>query len=352
MTKNRKVILISLILLTALVSQTAEAKVVAKKKIIHKPYHYTRIFYYQNGQRARASFLAHLGSIDVLAPQTYSVDGNGTLTGKIDAELLAVAQKHKIKIMPLVTNDGFDRTVTETFLDNPTAQDAAVAALVNEAVAKKYWGWQVDFEQMDVAYRDKFSAFVKKFSDALKEKNLIASVAVIAQISENPDDYPKNSWQYVVGVYDYAALATNTDFLSMMSYDDPGSKGPAARYSWDEQVIKYALQFMPPEKLSLGIPFYYWQWNETTGKRIGVGGYAGIQNTLKKHRVIYGYGEEEQAPYIRYTSKKRHYIIWYENAMSVKKKLGLIKQYRLHGFSAWALGLEMPSVYRAIKPSL
>jgi len=32
----------------------------------------------------------------------------------------------------------------------------------------------------------------------------------------------------------------------------------------------------------------------------------------------------------------------------VAEKISLIKKYDLHGFSAWALGLEVPSVFSAI----
>ncbi len=322
-----------------------EAKVAAKAKV--KPP--VRIFYYTGGKNAKASFAGHLKFIDVLAPQSYSIDSNGALKGSVDPNILALALKNKIKVMPLVTNRGFDRIGVQAFLDDTGKQDAAIQAMADEAVNQKFWGWQIDFEQMDAAYRDKFSAFVKKCGEVFSKQHLVVSVAVIAQISADPNDYPKNSWQYIVGVYDYAALAADSNFISIMSYDDPGSKGPAARYPWVKQVVDYALKFIPPEKLSLGLPLYYWQWTVATEKHVGTGGYSGIKNTLAKHRVARGYSAEDQAPFIRYTSNKTKYIIWYENAKSVKKDMDLITKYHLHGFSAWALGLESPDIYNAVK---
>ncbi len=309
---------------------------------------YTRIFYYQEGKNSRASFKANVNSIDVFAPQTYSFNSSGNLVGSVKADLLEIAKNNNIKVMPLVTNGSFGQASLKTILDNPKNQDIYIALLVGEAKKYNYWGWQLDFEQMDLSYRDKFSAFVKKFGDTMKREGLISSVAVIAQVSENPADYPKNLWQRIIGVYDYKSLANSTDIISLMSYDDPESKGPVARYSWMERVIKHSLTLVPAEKLSLGIPLYYWKWADATGKLVGIGGYSGIKTILNTYKVTKGYSIEEQAPYIKYTSAKKKYTIWYEDGRSIAKKIDLISLNKLHGFSAWALGLESPDVQKMI----
>lgn len=323
------------------------AKKAAKPK--PKPHSYMRIFYSQKGKNAKKSFFAHPKSIDVFAPQTYALDAEGKLSGNVDEKLLVFARKHKIKVMPLVTNKRFARSAAHALLDDPLKQDAAIAALVAEARDQKYWGWQFDFEQMDSSYRERYSAFVAKAADEMRKHKLVVSVAVIAQTSHNPADYPKDLWERVVGVYDYAALASSSDFISVMSYDDPKSKGPIASYPWVREVIEYSLRSIPKEKLSLGLPLYYWRWNTQREKLIGIGGYKNITHVLPKKRVSYGYSAAAQAPFIRYSNAKGRYTIWYENAKSITKKLELITSYKLHGFSAWALGLEMPTIHRAVK---
>jgi spore germination protein YaaH len=136
-----------------------------------------------------------------------------------------------------------------------------------------------------------------------------------------------------------------------MSYDDPYSKGPIVGYEWLGKVIAYTLSVVPKEKVSLGIGLYYWQWNTATGKLVGIGGNTGIQNAFEKHYVSQMYSKSEQAPYLSYTTKGTNYVIWFENWQSVQKKISLIKQNGLRGFSAWALGLEVSSVWTAIRKS-
>lgn len=326
---------------TAILNANAAAK--------SKLYNYSRVFYFRDGKLARQSLFNHPDSIDILAPQSYSFDSSGKLVGSVKTDILTFAKKHKIKIMPLVTNGNFSRTAYQSILDDPEKQDLAIKSLINEAKNKNYWGWQFDFEQMDASYRDKYSAFSAKAAEALKKNNLKFSVAVIAQVSSNPSDYPNDLWQKTIGVYDYAALAASADFISVMSYDDPESAGPVVEYSWLKRVLNHSLKFIPNEKLSMGVPLYYWQWNSETGARIGIGGRQGIYNVFKNRKVSVNYDPAMESAFLTYYHKSRQYKIWYENAASLTKKLELMASYKLHGFSAWALGLELPSIYSVIK---
>lgn len=322
---------------------------VSKTKTSAKASAILKIFYFKDNQEARASLFGHPSSINVLAPQAYSINDSGSLSGSIDPAILTFAEKHKIKIMPLVTNKSFSPATAEAIFEDSAKQDLAINALVLEAEQKKYWGWQLDFEGMPASDREAYSAFVKKVGTAFKAHGLVLSVAVVAQISDNPADYPKDLWARVIGVYDYGALAAGADFVSVMSYDDPDSKGPIAPYPWLKKIIIHSLKYIPAQKLSLGLPLYYWKWNTDSGKLISVGGYLGIQNTLKKRKVLAGYSAANGAPYLKYSVRKNHYLLWYENGKSIAQKIGLIKKYKLQGFSAWLLGLETPSVYSALK---
>ena len=341
---NKKIILpIVLSVLIFASTNTSCAATSAKPKQVSPPI--LRIFYFRDNQKARASLFAHPRSIDVLAPQSYSIDDAGALSGIIKDDILTFAKKHNIKVMPLVTNGSFSKKTAEAILDDMMKQDIAINSLIAEAEKQGYWGWQIDFEGMDASYKDKYSAFVKRMGEAMSAHKIIFSVAVVAQISSNPEDYPNDLWNRIVGAYDYGPLASSADFISVMAYDSPQSTGPVAPYPWLDQVINYSLRSVPANKLSLGIPFYYWKWNDASGKLVDIGGYSGIKNTLKRSHIILGYSKADQAPFIKYAVKKVPYTVWYENSKSIAQKIKLIKQYKLQGFSGWVLGLESPSVY-------
>lgn len=310
---------------------------------------YLRIFYYRNGTTARASFLKNYKSVDVLSPQSYELDEDGALHGTVNPTILAFALKHNIKVMPLVTNGFFSRSTGHDILNDINKKNKAISAMILEAKKNGYWGWQIDFEQMDASYRNKFSLFIQRMGRVFYHNGIVLSVAVAAQHSSNPADYPDGTWQNMVGVYDYASLAASSAFLSIMSYDDPNSKGPVAGLPWIKKVLEYASRFVPPEKISLGLPLYYWKWNDSKEKLVEIGGYSGMQNVFNRYNYTIGYSKENEAPFIKYKVRKTPYTLWYENSKSVGKKIELIKQYGLAGFSAWALGLEVPSIHTIMK---
>ncbi len=310
---------------------------------------YERLFYFREGIQARKSLFANPKSIDIFAPQNYMVDQKGFLSGEVKKDLLDFTKKNKIKVMPLLTNGSFHATTSKVFLDDTAKQDILIDNLVKEAKDFGYIGWQIDFEQMELSYRDRFSEFIERAYKVFQKNNLKLSVAVIAQISENPSDYPKNLWQRIIGVYDYKRLAASSDFISLMSYDDPNSLGPVAGRLWLEKVIKHSLTLIPKEKISLGLALYYWRWDDASMKRVGIGSGVSLNNLQKDYKLKFGYDADEQSPYFHFWEKGKSYTGWYENARSIGYKISLIKKYDLKGFSAWALGLELQSVYSVMK---
>ncbi|MFA6050047.1 MAG: glycosyl hydrolase family 18 protein [Candidatus Paceibacterota bacterium] len=303
-----------------------------------------RIFYYRDSEYARQSLYKNYSTIDILAPQFYAFGVSGALESEAIPEVVNFANSHGVKVMPLLTNKSFSQKGLY-ILDNEVAQNAAVIALVTEAKKMGYVGYQVDFEQMDASYKDRFTAFVSKLHQGLQKNGLILSVAVIAKISDDPSDYKAGLYQKLIGVYDYKALAETSDFVSIMSYDDPESKGPVARYEWLKDVLEYSTARIPEEKLSLGIPLYYWKWNNGTGKLVGIGGYEGLQNAFARQGIVTGQSPLEKSAFLSYYEQGATYMIWYEDATSLPHKLALIRDAKLRGFSAWALGLEVPAIH-------
>jgi spore germination protein YaaH len=346
MTKLKRFFIFILAVAIIFSGTSGVAQAAAKTKTSAK-YNFIRIFYYQQSKVAKTSFFNHYSAVDVLAPQVYSLTATGTLEGSLDSEVLAFAKKKKIKVMPLVVNKKFSRAGAEAFLSDPSARVKAEQAMVEEAKENGYWGWQVDLESIDASYRDQFSSFIAELYKVMKANKLTLSVAIMAEHSSDPADYPEGSWQKYVGVFDYDALAPNADFFSIMTYDDPWSTGPIARYSWIKKVLDYAVKHIPSKKISLGLPLYYWQWDNASSQRIGIGGYVGLKNVLDKYYTKYYYDTVYQAPYVTYKKNKKAYTIWYENGRSLTAKIDLLKQYGLGGYSAWSLGLEVPSTYTA-----
>ena len=310
-----------------------------------------RIFYWSDSKSNITDFTQHSQYIDIIAPQTYEVTTTLTASGTVPAELYNAARASHIKIMPLIANSGFSRTIIHNLLASSTAESALISFLISEAQAKGYIGWQFDLEAIPATDRDAFSVLTEQAAAALHKNNLILSVATVARTSDatSSDPHAKDFYDKWSGAYDYSRLGATADFISIMIYDDPDSKGPAASLPFVIDVLNYAKGKIPANKISLGIPLYYYGWSVTPAKRITSGGtYIMLEQRRATYPHTEGFNSLYDVPWLKYRLGGKNYIIWYENGLSFSIKAALINMYHLRGFSAWVLGSEDPAIWDII----
>lgn len=304
------------------------------------------LFYFFDNVYGLSSFKSNHKKIDVIAPQIYVVGEDLKVSKPTEKKLIKESKKRKVKTVPLIVQKDFSKVLMSTILITPKAQDEIISFMIKEAKKQGYAGWQYDFENINHLDRDMYTDFVKKTYSALKAEGLEFSVAVIPR----DNDYNKNDknqdWS---SAYDYKKLAENSDFLSLMTYDDPRSIGPVASIPYVERILDYMLTKAPAEKLSLGIPLYCWQWQD--GKRVSSTTYRLAEKAYKKinksnkSRV---FNEELGAELIRFQRDGIDNAIWCDTAKGVQMKLDIIEKRGLRGFSAWAIGQEDKSVWKLL----
>lgn len=311
-------------------------------------YSLEKIFYMsqKNVVDGTASLEKNWQEIDIVAPQMYLINSNLMINGGLTAELKEVIKKHDLKTMPLVINTNFNKNIIHNLLISEKDQKAIIEGLIFLAKKNNYIGWQFDFEHIDYKDRDLFSAFVEKTYEEFQKNNLILSVAVVARSVDFEDTLSFKSWS---GVYDYERIANSSDFISLMTYDDPNSRGPVASKDFVNKSLAYVKDKIPAEKLSLGIPLYYWQWDLETPKMIGSGVYKSILSIMQNFKHIIGFDKELGSAWISYFYNNKKRAIWFENKQSFEQKLNIAKDNKLRGFSAWLLGGEDPGIWSILK---
>ena len=303
-------------------------------------------------------------SIDIIAPQIYSIDEDGLISGNLDPKLQTLANEFNIKIMPLIVNQNFNQEQFHKFLRNPIAQEKAISAMVDLCKKYLFYGIQFDFENIHVNDKNEYTRFFQLAADKLHQNGFSISVAVVSQTgNEFHNEYERWFFENWSGAYDYQALALNADFISIMSYDLHTSlttPGPIAPYDWVEKTIQSILKVAPAAKISLGIPAYSGYW--TLGQS-GVGTIP-YQYTFRSKEIAMSYTKvtkllhdlnqslnwqpQWKSYYAMFTNNDRNEFIFIEDSKSFMAKLELIKQYHLRGISVWKLGLEDPKIWDEI----
>lgn len=115
-----------------------------------------------------------------------------------------------------------------------------------------------------------------------------------------------------------------------------------------ENVVRYAITEISPDKILLGIPNYGYDWplpfaaGQTEAEGIS------IETAVDRAREVGSeieYDEQSQAPYYYYTANGTEHVVWFENAQSIAEKLELVNKYNLAGISIWNTMRYFPQLY-------
>jgi spore germination protein len=312
------------------------------------------------GSIAINDLATHASQIDILSSQAYHIDEKGLVFGSLNPQMLQMSKTSHIKIMPLVGNTNFDRKVVHVFLNDTAAQDRAIQSILQLCKQNHFYGIQIDFEGMSFLDRDAFTHFYQKITNVLHENGFHVAVAIVPMLTGDvpATDYLRGRYKYWSGVYDYAALGKISDFVTLMAYDQHGditTPGPMAGITWDEAIVKYALKYISPDKISLGIPWHsgYWYTGKNSSNaplHIVVTNltYAEMTRLLKDNNATLRWNDEDKVHYAIYQKNFLYEYIFAEDAKSFSAKLDLVKKYRLRGISNWCLGEEDPAIWNLL----
>lgn len=308
--------------------------------------------------RQNKSLENHVRQIQIIAPQAYQIDLRGMLWGTVDPMILKLAQKHDVKVMPLVTNAGFNSIRTHQFLINYRAQQRAISALITVCKKFHYAGIQIDFEHILFTDKNNFTHFYQKISNALHKNGFLISVAIIPRTTDKTpmSNSAKYCLEYWNGAYDYTALGKASDFVTLMAYDqhsNGSTPGSACDPAWAKRIIVYALKYMSPTKISLGVPVHSSYWYTefgTDSKHVTEADltYPETQYLVKRFHVHFVWGKKTDVPYAIFTNNDLYNYIFPQNAATFKILFALAKQYHLHGMSLWCLGYEDPKIWKVL----
>jgi len=313
-----------------------------------------RHFYWVDGASSAEVLRAQAERVDVVSPQWFAVAADGRLVGDPDTALLEVADEKRLQVMPLVANQGFDPEVARGVLEDTATADALIAALVRSCVAYGFAGIQLDFEGIAPRSRDAYASFVERLSAAMHDEGLVLSVAVgaplAARVSEGaaetagPDAWPESDH---AAALDYERIGAAADWITLMAYDqhtEPGVPGPVAGLPWVEANARRVLEWVPAEKLLLGLPLYFRRWR---GASVSEGPHAEAQAVVRAARARFELDPVQQEKVARFSQGGVANEIWLNDAETLRSRVELVRRLRLAGFSAWRLGQEDAAAWQA-----
>lgn len=241
-----------------------------------------------------------------------------------------------LTLTPLGANGNFDNNLISSIVRNPDSRDNLINNLLVVMGNKGYKGLDIDFEFIKAEDRDLFTEFVRVCTDRMHETGYQVSVALA----------PKTSADQRGLLYegkDYRALGEIADHVLVMTYEWGYTYGPpmaVAPLNRVREVLEYAVTEIPPEKISMGIPNYGYDWplpyERGVTKARTIGNIEAVRIAINQGVEIQ-FDELAQTPYFNYETGGILHEVWFEDVRSLQGKFDLIKEFGLRGAGYWQI---------------
>lgn len=304
-------------------------------------------FYYVNDPASWRSLQKNSSQIDLLSPNWFAVDAEGTVHSTLDPAVVKWARECRVALLPLVVNQNFDAAVARALLSDKRKQKRMIEQLLVLAAEHGFGGFELDFEQVAVKDRKRLSGFVGRLSKELRRRRLKLSIAVHAPLTK-AESSPGWVATGDARAFDYRKLARQVDYVAVMTYDlhiqlrDPG---PIASLPWMEACVRRLLQDIPREKLLLGMPFYFRRWN---GHTVSEGSYLQARALAEQWQARVAADPVHREKTFSFRNGEGGNQVWFSDAGDLGDRINLARKYGLRGFSAWRLGQEDPTFWNVI----
>lgn len=267
----------------------ATGSTAARTTTVKAPFYYGAWLPFWTTTAGEQDIAIHLNSLNEVSPFSYKIVGGGMImdslkidTGVWDGWFSAV-RSDGLKIIPTIA--WFNAGEIYDLLSKATTRQAEEVKITQLVTSNSFDGIDIDFEGMSPATREYYSLFIKGLAIRLHPlgKKLTCTVVPRTPPSSLYVNIPAN----IVYPENYPLLNKYCDEVRLMAYDQEtvdlklnATKGngnlysPVADPDWVTKIIQYAVQYINPKKIMLGIPTYgyeyevSWANGETTYQRV------------------------------------------------------------------------------------
>lgn len=289
---------------------------------------------------------------------SYRVSPDGSLDSIADEPAIHTARGGSTAPIMVITNiraeGGFSSDLAQSVLSSDAVQNLLLDNILRILKEKGYIGLNIDFEYVYPQDRQAYNNFVQKAAAILHPAGYILTTSLAPKTSAGQRGL-------LYEAHDYPVHGKTVDFVVLMTYEWGYTYGPArpvAPLNLVEQVIRYAVSVIPPEKILMGIPNYGYDWTlpfvrGTAAKPLTNPGAVELAARVGA-RILFD--EKAQSPHFSYYSNGKRHEVWFEDGRSINAKLRLADRYGLGGVSYWTVNsyfaqnwLVMDSLYRVKK---
>ena len=279
---------------------------------------------------------------------SYGFDETGRILPQQAGQLTRLARQYGVQTLLVLTTLGEDGAFSSErahrLLHDPAARRGLLDSLQQTLSAQGFAGVDVDFEYIPPEDAAAYASFIREVRARLEPEGLTVLVALAPKTSAAQQGL-------LYEAHDYRALGAAADLALLMTYEwgyalsEPMAVAPIDKVA---QVVRFAASVIPPEKLLLGIPNYGYDWTlpyiKGQSRARSLGNVQAVEQAVQVGAPI-GFDDTAQSPYYHYWRDHAEHAVWFEDARSIRAKLMLAGEYRLHGISVWNIMRYFPQLW-------
>ncbi|MED1557200.1 glycosyltransferase [Bacillus paramycoides] len=297
-------------------------------------------FYVNWDENSTASLKENIDSLTMLVPEWYHLKADLTISSEIKPEIVKLAEKNHVKIMPLLTNytqeaSGPDSELIHKLLNSPDhVKTKFINDLVKQVEKNRFSGINIDFEAIPESDRENLTNFMKELTTVFHKHHLLVT-----------QDVPAND-----KALDYGALAKVIDRMIVMMYDEhygAGVPGPIASNKWFEHTLNEL--DIPSEKLIVAFGNYGYDWEVNSKEPAKSLTFSEVMTMAHDSNIKIQWDKISGNPYFRYKTGAKEHTAWFLDGVTLYNQVKIAMNNNAKGFALWRLGAEDPTIWKVLK---
>ncbi|WP_244159143.1 glycosyl hydrolase family 18 protein, partial [Bacillus proteolyticus] len=297
-------------------------------------------FYVNWDENSTASLKENIDSLTTLVPEWYHLKEDLTISSEIKPEIVKLAEKNHVKIMPLLTNytekaSDPDSELIHKLLNSPDhVKIKFINDLVKQVEKNQFSGINIDFEAIPESDRENLTNFMKELTTVFHKHHLLVT-----------QDVPAND-----KAFDYGALAKVIDRMIVMMYDEhygAGVPGPIASNKWFEHTLNELN--IPSEKLIVAFGNYGYDWEVNSKEPAKSVTFSEVMTMAQDSNIKIQWDKISGNPYFRYKTGETEHTTWFLDGVTLYNQVKIAMNNNAKGFALWRLGAEDPTIWKALK---
>jgi spore germination protein len=233
----------------------------------------------------------------------------------------------------------FDILLNEEF------QNRQIENILTIMRLKGYYGLNLSLQYISLSSIDFYESYFANVTNRLNREGYQVFVTINPNIHETNNEVSFERIDYSL----INRLAQNIIFTSYEWAFNVNPPSPITSIYRTEVFLNYVLNFIPSDKIIIGIATlgYDWKLPYVAGiSNVNLISFDNVNDLAKNYGAIIQFDNVSQTPFFTYTtSEPVNHVVWFINSQTINAILDLVSKYNLKGISIWNITVFNPQLW-------